>query len=103
MNNIQLDVRLAELSPISDSKFAELAHADARDELLARVVSTDPKDGVPTQRRLRHRLPVVAGVGVTVVASSAAIGWALSTSGATDTVAVQCEIDGTDAITPAVS
>src|SRR3954467_2542669 len=103
MNDIGLDERLAELSRISDGQFAERANADAGADLMARIVGTDPTDDATRRRRFRHRLPVVAGGGVTAVAASAAIGWAITNSGATDTVAVQCEIDGADAVIPAVT
>jgi hypothetical protein len=50
----------------------------------------------------RHlRLPVI--VGVSLVLAGAAIGWALTTTSARDTVSVQCEIEGSDTIIPSIT
>jgi hypothetical protein len=102
-NNEHVISQLAELPRVTDEQFTELAHPDVRDELLARVVSS-PVSVEPAQsRRLRHRLPVIAAASATAVVAGTAIGWAITNSGATDTVAVQCEINGADAIIPATS
>src|SRR5438067_1219688 len=102
-NNDHVGRQLAALARVTDEQVSERAHPDVRDELLARVVSS-PVSGEPARhRRLRHRLPVIAAVSATTVVAGTAIGWAITNSGATDTVAVQCEINGEDAVIPATS
>jgi hypothetical protein len=102
-NNEQVSRQLAELARVTDEQVTELAHPAVRDELLARVVSSPVSVEPARRRRLRHRLPVVAAASATTVVAGTAIGWAITNSGATDTVAVQCEINGADVIIPATS
>lgn len=64
--------------------------------------SLEPNAPAPHTRRSRQRrLPVL--IAAAVVLSGAAVAWAFLASSARDTVAVQCLIQGSDAIIPAAS
>lgn len=97
-----LRTRIAELASVTDDELGALVRADAREDLLASIVAT-PIESPERERRHRHRIPVIAAASATTVVAGAAIGWAITSSGATDTVSIQCEINGADTIIPASS
>ncbi|HEY7281722.1 MAG TPA: hypothetical protein VID47_09020 [Actinomycetota bacterium] len=68
------------------------------EQSLERAPAPEPN---PPRRIRRRRLPIL--IAAVVVLSGAAVGWAFLTSSARDTVAVECEIQGTDTIIPAAS
>jgi hypothetical protein len=67
------------------------------------VGATNPQPARrPRSPRPRRRLPILIAAALVIV-SGTAVGWALVTSSARDTVAVQCEIQGSDSVIPAAS
>ena len=98
---------LRRLARLTDGAFARAASSEVRDGLLAAIVDTPPVE--PTSRRprstrsVRRRVRVTVAVTAGAMAAGGAIAWAVVSSGATDTVSVQCEIDGTDTVIPATS
>jgi hypothetical protein len=74
-------------------------------EVVRSVEALAPTPGsAPTRRsrRTRHR-PVILIAAAFVVLVGTAAGWALVTSSARDSVAVQCEIPGSSVVIPAAS
>jgi len=106
-----MDRRIARLNPVP---LEDVRDADRTPEavlLLDRLLD-QPMPGSRRTRspRLRHpraagrrvRLPVL--VGVTIVLAGSAIGWAITTTAARDTVSVQClNAGGGDTIIPTVT
>jgi hypothetical protein len=96
-----LTYELAAMSRITDQQFAELAQDHQQDELFLGIVGTRLEDARPARRW--HRLAVIATVSITAIGTGGAIGWAMVNRDATNTVAVQCIVNGTDSIVPATS
>lgn len=101
-SNDPLTNRIAQLSTVTDDQLVSLARGDAQEELLTSIVNA-PISSPGQERGHRHRIPVIAAASATTVVAGAAIGWAITSSGATDTVSIQCEINGVDTIIPATS
>ena len=108
MNDV--DRHVARLNPVPFEDVSDAQHSPEAVLLLERLLDQP----IPGSRRarspgLRHppaagrrvRLPVF--VGVTLVLAGSAIGWAITTTSARDTVSVQCLSAGGDTIIPAVT
>ena len=98
MSGLRID-SLQRLARVSDVDAAAAFGVAAREELLDGVVRA------PVGRRAtRVRRPlVVALAAVAVVAVATAATWAILGSSARETTSIECVIDGTDTIIPAVS
>lgn len=111
MNHVER--RVCGLNPVPSETLKDAASTPEALLLLQRVLD-EPATGRPRSpsrpSRLRHpgvhgrklRLPVLVGVSALVLAGTA-IGWALTGTSARDTVSVQCLIEGSDTIIPAIT
>lgn len=106
-SNRTTDLPRAEPVPLTDEAFARTASGNVRDDLLAGILAIPLAEAPLRRRRLAwrgaRRVPVMVAASTGAVVASGAIAWAVVTSGATDTVSVQCEINGADSIIPATS
>jgi hypothetical protein len=98
-NQDSLTQGIAALAQVRDE---QIAPGGGCDELLSSILGT-PAAAPAADRRRRRRASVVAAASATSVVAGAAIAWGVTSSGATDTVSVQCEINGTDTIIAARS
>ena len=109
MNDV--DRRVAQLNPVRLEDVRDAERTPEAALLLERLLdqpipgsrrTRPPGLGHPRAAGRRARLPVV--VGVTLVLAGSAIGWAITTTSARDTVSIQClNAGGGDTIIPAVT
>jgi hypothetical protein len=87
-------------SPVSDATAAAIFGAAGREELLDGVLRA------PVGRRrpvTRSRRPLVVALAIVAATATAGGAWALFGSSAHETTSIECSLDGTDTIIPAVS
>jgi hypothetical protein len=90
------------IRPLTPERFVRQKEAVMREVVRSAKANPSmsrPKHAVPRNRR-RLAIPIAAALVVLVGAAAA---WTLVASSGRDSVALQCEIEGTDAIIPAVS
>jgi hypothetical protein len=88
-------------SPVSDAKAAAVFGAAGREELLEGVMRAPfgrRRAAKPPTRR-----PLVVALAVVAAAAMAGGAWAIFGSSAHETTSIECSVDGTDTIIPAVS
>jgi hypothetical protein len=108
MNDVE--TRLSALNPVPIEDVKGAAQTSEARTLLRRLLDEPPGTSAPSpsprrptlRARRRVRLPIVAGVGAIVLASTV-IAWALAHSSARDTVSMQCMIKGRDTIIPSTT
>jgi hypothetical protein len=94
---------LRRLSPVSDTSAAAVFGDAGREELLAGVTSFPLSRRSAGSRGTRRRRPLVFALAVLLLLGTAAAAWAIFRSPAQETTGVECVIEGTDTIVPAVS
>jgi hypothetical protein len=92
---------LRRLAIVSDVDAAALFAASGREELLDGVMRGPVSRRRPAQPRTRRLLMVALAVFAAIVMAGGA--WALFGSSAHETTSIECSLDGTDTIIPAVS
>jgi hypothetical protein len=92
---------LRRLAAVSDVDAAAAFRAAGREELLDGVMRAPVGRGRPAKPATRR--PLVVALAVIAAAALAGGAWALFGSSAHETTSIECSVDGTDTIIPAVS
>lgn len=93
---------LRRLAPVSDPDAAAAFGVDGRESLLAELTSL-PFGRARVRPSKRRRRTLVLALALVVACGTAAAAWAILGSPASESTSVECVIDGTDTIVPAVS